>query len=162
APRQSGPHALASLARPRHSAAEALDLLLDLGRVQGARRDVAVCGVEDQGPPDGDVADASAVEQQHLLVLAEAVREQLGDRLVRRAGVVALDAKANAAAAGRGQHHQAHDALGVYRLAVELDPHLAVEFRGEIDQLRRGAGVQSELVDDFDFFFDDHWRSYGL
>ena len=54
-------------------------------------------------------------------------------------------------ALGGRQHHDAHDALGVHPAAVAGEPDFALETAGELRELGRGARMQAELVDDFNF-----------
>src|SRR5690606_39957216 len=82
------------------------------------------------------------------LPLAEAVGDQLLDRLQGFVFLLALGVDGDRAALGCGQHHHAHDALGVDAAAVALEPDLARKSAGELGELGRGACMQPELVDD--------------
>src|SRR5262245_8311071 len=83
-----------------------------------------------------------------LLLLAEALGDQLAERRHRRVGVLALGLDENAAALARGEHHHAHDALRVHAAAVAREPDLRGEAGRDLGELRRGARVQAELVHD--------------
>ena len=50
----------------------------------------------------------------------------------------------------RRQQQNAHDALSVHHLRVADDTDVRLEARRQVDEPRRGARVQSELVDDGD------------
>lgn len=90
----------------------------------------------------------AAAGARRLLAFAELVVHERGDRVVRRllVGTVALELDLRADA--RGQHHHAHDALGVHAPAVAADEDLAAERAGQLGQLGRSAGVQPELIAD--------------
>ena len=68
-----------------------------------------------------------------------------GDPLVLALGLD-LDLGADAC----GQHHHAHDALGIDAAPVAAQVHLAAETAGQLGQLGRGAGVQTQLIADGD------------
>src|SRR4030066_234889 len=79
--------------------------------------------------------------------LAEAVgdqREQLRQGLVL---VLAVHAELDLRALAGRQHHDAHDAFAVGVLAVAPEGHVALEVRGETDELGRGARVHAQLVE---------------
>src|SRR5258708_38303897 len=52
---------------------------------------------------------------------------------------------------GGGEHHHAHDALGIDPAAVARDPYVGGEFAGELRELGRRARVQPQLVGDLNF-----------
>src|SRR5690242_2845523 len=85
------------------------------------------------------------------LPLAEAVADERAKRFHRLDLVGAGHFERDLRSLPRGEHHDAHDALGVDLAAIALDLHVAVEFRGELRELRRRTRVQPELVDDLDF-----------
>jgi hypothetical protein len=47
-----------------------------------------------------------------------------------------------------GQHHHAHDALGIDAAFAAADPDFAGEAAGQLGQLGRGARVQAQLIAD--------------
>src|SRR5258707_13478059 len=83
-----------------------------------------------------------------LLAFAELIAYQLQDCVDRslRVGAVRLDRDARALA--RREHHHPHDAFRVDPAPVARDPDVAGEGARRLRQLRRGARVQAELVDD--------------
>src|ERR1700680_2435707 len=82
--------------------------------------------------------------------LVELVDEQLLDRRERGFLVGALGLQLDRRAQARGEHHHAHDALGVHAPALALDPDAALEPGRRLGELRRGPRVQPELVGDRD------------
>ena len=68
--------------------------------------------------------------------------------------VFTIGVNADFAAGAGGQHHQAHDALAVDRLAVLLDEHFAVKEVGRLDEQGGGPGVDAQLVHHDQFLFD--------
>src|SRR6185369_11212780 len=66
-----------------------------------------------------------------------------------RVGALGLDHDGGALAGG--QHHHAHDALGVHAPAVARQPDLARELARGLGELGRGPRVQAQLVDDLSF-----------
>src|SRR2546421_6569255 len=52
------------------------------------------------------------------------------------------------------EHHQAHDAFAVDLFAFLFHPDLGTMTAGDPDEHRRGAGMQTETVNDRDLFLD--------
>src|SRR5438552_5466209 len=92
--------------------------------------------------------------------LAELLAEEFLERRRGVAFVGPFDLELDHRADARGEHHHPHDALRVHAPSVALDPDAALEFRGELRELRRGARVQPELVADADRALD-HRHSPG-
>src|SRR5262245_30257580 len=86
--------------------------------------------------------------------LAEFFAEEPFQRRRRVAFVGPVDFELEGRADARREHHHAHDALRVHAPAVALDPDAALEARGELRELGRGARVQPELVADADLALD--------
>src|SRR5262245_1535101 len=87
------------------------------------------------------------------LSFAELVGEELLDRVQRRGLVLAVGLELDGGPDPRGQHHHAHDALGVHAPALARDEELRLEARRELRELGRRARVQSQLVGDLDRAF---------
>src|SRR6185295_4464694 len=81
-------------------------------------------------------------------VLPETAGHQLGQRRHRLLGVGAVGADRDEAAALRGEHHDAHDALGVHFQAVLGQRDVGLERAGQPHDARGRAGVQALLVHD--------------
>src|SRR5438046_1541591 len=81
-----------------------------------------------------------------LLALAELVVDEGAQRRHGGLLVVTFRLDLDFAAQSGGQHHHAHDALGVDAAAVAAQEDLAAEVPGELAELGRCAGVQAELV----------------
>src|SRR5688500_6278892 len=79
------------------------------------------------------------------LPFAELVGDERLDGVERRRLVLALGLELDARAQARGEHHHAHDALGVHAPGVARDEELRLEAPGELGELGRGARVQPEL-----------------
>src|SRR5882672_3060629 len=84
-----------------------------------------------------------------LLLLPEALADELDQSRKRGVRVFAVGLDQNAAALDGGKHHHPHDALRVDAAAVARQPHLGRKGAGDLGELGRGARVQSELVHDF-------------
>ena len=90
------------------------------------------------------------VRHQTLLTFAEPVVVQRNDgteslRFIRTVGLD-LDLTAEAC----GQHHHAHDALGIDAAPISAHVYVANESPSQLGQLGRRAGVQAQLIADFD------------
>jgi hypothetical protein len=53
-----------------------------------------------------------------------------------------------------GQHHDAHDRLGVDAASVARQPDVALELGGQLGEFGGSAGVQAQLVDDLEFLLN--------
>src|SRR5664279_6170639 len=86
-----------------------------------------------------------------LLALAELVGDELQHGLQSLFGALAFRIDDYGRPLAGGQHHHTHDALGIDAAAAPLHPDLAGKGAGKLCQLGRSAGMQPELVDDFNF-----------
>src|SRR5450432_2664361 len=86
--------------------------------------------------------------QQFLLPFAELVVDECHKRIHRLTLVFALGLDLDLGADPRGQHHHAHDALGIDAPAVAAEENLAAKASRELGELGRRARVQAELVID--------------
>src|SRR5688572_505305 len=91
-------------------------------------------------------------------LLAKVLLHQFGQRGQRLGLVRALGAHDDGRTGLGGEHHEAEDALAVDLDAVAADEDLGAEARGEVDELRAGAGVEPDAVRDRQFGLD-HGRS---
>src|SRR5262249_37974130 len=83
-------------------------------------------------------------------LLAKAGAHERHQRLDGGCLVDAFGADANGRAARRGEQQDPHDALAVHLARIARHPHLRLITRREVDELRGGACVHAELVDDDD------------
>ena len=85
-----------------------------------------------------------------LLLFAETVSDQGRDRFERIFLLFAAGPQCQDSPLAGGEHHYLHDALGVHVLVSQAELDAAREGLGEVDELRRGAGMKPERVDDDD------------
>src|SRR6185436_8891479 len=86
-----------------------------------------------------------------LFALAEAIADERDDRLHGLGLVRAAGLERDLRALARGQHHDAHDALRVDFPVVARQRDIALVFRRELRELRRGARVETQFVDYLNF-----------
>ena len=67
-------------------------------------------------------------------------------------GVITLGRELQLRSLGRGQRHEAHEALGVHVLHPVVDDDLALELVGHLHQFGRGPQMEPQLVDDGQVF----------
>src|SRR6266850_2718379 len=84
-----------------------------------------------------------------LFAFAESIAYKLQDRGERLLGVGAFGLDGYGGALAGGEHHHAHDAFRIDPPLVARDPDLRSERARGLGELRRGARVQAQLVDDF-------------
>src|SRR5450830_1356362 len=102
--------------------------------------------------PWGDLSECGCgYVRQALLAFAKPVINQGGERIDTCLLIIALGFQGHFRALAGGQHHDAHDGLGVDAARVAGQPDVALELGGELGKFGGGACVQSQLVDDFEF-----------
>jgi hypothetical protein len=92
--------------------------------------------------------NAAAPRARRLLAFAELVVDERSDGVGRLLLVLAFGLEFDFGAEAGGQHHDAHDALGVDAAAVAGHEHLALEAAGQFRELGRRAGVKAQLIAD--------------
>src|SRR5262245_20761193 len=80
------------------------------------------------------------------LALPELVGEEPLEGVEARGPVLAVGLELDRGAQARGQHHHAHDALGVHAPRLAGDEELGLEGRGDLGELGRGTRVHPQLV----------------
>src|SRR3569832_299422 len=101
-----------------------------------------------RGPLGGQDATRSARTWGPSFALAELVDDQGGDRLEGFLLAFAVRLYDDFAAQARRQHHLAHDALRIHAPVAPAHPDIARITGGELRELRRGAGMQAQLIAD--------------
>src|SRR5687767_8568678 len=94
-----------------------------------------------------------------LLTFAELVLDQCAQGVHRCLLVLTVGLDFDLAAGTGGQHHHAHDALGVDAAAVAAHVNVALKTARQLGQLGRCAGVQAELIADRDGRLDHRWTA---
>src|SRR5471032_979690 len=89
-----------------------------------------------------------------LLAFAKPVVNQDGERVDASLLVFAISLQCHFGALAGGQHHHAHDGLGIDAARVAGQPHIALELGGQLRKFGGSACMQSQLVDDFEFFLN--------
>ena len=145
------------LQRERDRAAEALELGGDgAGSMRYSGTAMLLSSLTKAGPMaiPGEIASPcstrSSFSASCSLLSSNPPEMSAASAVDARARHRARGAQLDLGAGTGGQHHQAHDRAARDRRAVLGDRDLGVEFEGELDEARGGAGVQAALVADGD------------
>src|SRR3954465_5688546 len=83
-----------------------------------------------------------------LFTLSEAIADQLGESGKRGLGIGTFGLDFHRRALAGGKHHYPHDAFRIPPPPAAREPDLALVAARHVRELRRGARVQAEPVDD--------------